>query len=81
MGNPKPKATCEYHVFLASPGDVNAERQAVRDFFEEFNRTVAKPTWEAQFTVIDWENYSTAGVGRPQELIPNYSYRPFFTTP
>jgi len=69
MGNPKPKAVREYHVFLASPGDVNAERQAVRGFFEEFNRTVAKPQWDAEFTVIDWENYSTAGVGRPQELI------------
>ena len=58
----------EYHIFLASPGDMNEERQAVRDFFEEYNRTTASQ-WQVRFTVIDWENYSTIGVGRPQQLI------------
>jgi len=57
-----------YHVFLASPGDVNAERQHVRRFFEEFNRSTAH-LWNAEFRVVDWENYATIGVGRPQELI------------
>jgi len=69
MVGPKAKDIREYHVFLASPGDMNAERQAVRDFFDEFNRTIAKPQWNVQFTVIDWENYAMAGVGRPQELV------------
>lgn len=64
----KPEHIKEYHVFLGSPGDMNAERQAVHDFFDEYNRTTARP-WGVRFTVIDWENYSTAGVGRPQELI------------
>ena len=64
----KPKPIQEYHVFLASPGDMNAERKAVRQFFDEYNRTTARLRG-IQFTVIDWENYATAGVGRPQELI------------
>ncbi|MEZ4661824.1 MAG: hypothetical protein R2911_30110 [Caldilineaceae bacterium] len=42
---------------------------AVRRFFDQYNRTVARPNFGVQFTVIDWENYATAGVGRPQELI------------
>ncbi|MBT6483680.1 MAG: NACHT domain-containing protein [Planctomycetaceae bacterium] len=58
----------QYHVFLASPGDVNGERQHVRKFFERLNQTTAK-LWGARFEVIDWENYATIGVGRPQELI------------
>lgn len=64
----KPHSLSQYHVFLASPGDVAAERQAVRRFFEEYNRHTAH-LWNARFEVIDWENYSTIGVGRPQELI------------
>lgn len=55
-------------MFLASPGDVKTERQAVREFFEQYNRTTAKPRG-VEFTVIDWENYALADVGRPQELI------------
>ena len=40
----------------------------VREFFDRYNRNYAKPRG-LQFEVIDWENYSSAGVGRPQELI------------
>jgi len=58
----------QYHVFLASPGDVGVERQHVRKFFERYNRQTAQ-LWNARFEVVDWENYSTIGVGRPQELI------------
>jgi hypothetical protein len=58
----------EYHVFLASPGDLDAERREVRAFFDEFNLYVAAGRG-LRFVVIDWENYSTAGVGRPQQLI------------
>lgn len=64
----EPRPLSQYHVFLASPGDVGVERQAVRKFFEEYNRHTAQ-LWNARFEVIDWENYSTIGVGRPQELI------------
>lgn len=66
--NLTPRLINQYHVFLASPGDVATERQAVRDFFEDFNRQIA-PIWNVRFEVVDWENYATIGVGRPQELI------------
>ncbi|MFZ2277050.1 MAG: NACHT domain-containing protein, partial [Prosthecobacter sp.] len=65
---PTPNAVSQYHVFLASPGDVAVERQAVRKFFDDYNRSTAH-IWNARFDVVDWENYSTTGVGRPQELI------------
>jgi len=63
-----PKKIDTYHVFLASPGDVAKEREQVREFFTNYNRHTAH-MWNARFEVIDWENYATAGVGRPQELI------------
>ena len=66
--NPTPNPINQYHVFLASPGDVPAERLAVRKFFDEYNRHTAH-IWNARFEVVDWENYATIGVGRPQELI------------
>jgi tetratricopeptide (TPR) repeat protein len=40
----------------------------VRQFFGRYNRNYAEPRG-LRFEVIDWENYSSAGVGRPQELI------------
>jgi hypothetical protein len=55
-------------VFVASPGDVGNERLKVRQFFDRYNRNYAEPRG-LRFEVIDWENYSSAGVGRPQELI------------
>jgi hypothetical protein len=64
----KPDKVHLYHVFLASPGDVSAERQHVRRFFDDYNRHTAH-LWNAEFRVVDWENYATIGVGRPQELI------------
>ena len=63
-----PMSIRQYHVFLASPGDVNDERQMVRQFFEHYNRHTAQ-LWGVRFEVVDWENYATIGVGRPQELI------------
>jgi formylglycine-generating enzyme required for sulfatase activity len=63
-----PKNVDHYHIFLASPGDVSQERQVVRQFFEQYNRTTAHQ-WNAHFDVVDWENHTTVGVGRPQKLI------------
>ena len=65
---PKAISTNHYHVFLASPGDMNPEREYVREFFHQFNISTAQE-WGVQFDVVDWENYATAGVGRPQQLI------------
>jgi GTPase SAR1 family protein len=65
---PSPLPLRQYHVFLASPGDVGAERQHVRKFFDEYNRHTAH-IWNVRFEVIGWDTDSTTGVGRPQELI------------
>jgi len=72
----EPKFIREYHVFLASPGDMNAERKEVREFFERYNRHTASK-WNIRFTVIDYENYSSIGVGRPQELITEQTLQKF----
>ncbi len=66
--SPIPRLIKQYHVFLASPGDVSDERQHVRQFFDRYNQYTAHH-WIVRFEVVDWENYSTIGVGRPQELI------------
>jgi hypothetical protein len=68
-----------YHVFIASPGDVIAERDSVRAYFAHLNRTVAQ-AWGAQFEVVDWESFSTAGVGRPQALITEQTLERFRET-
>ncbi len=68
MSSPKPADRKIYHVFLASPGDMAEERQAVRDFFKAYNRDTANPRG-FQFDLIDWENQTDIGVGRPQALI------------
>ena len=65
---PTPEKIDVYHIFLASPGDMGDERRLTRKFFDEYNRTTARH-WGVRFEVIDWENYATIGVGRPQELI------------
>lgn len=58
-----------YSVFLASPGDVNFEREQVRQFFDTYNRDTARPLFGVQFDVIDWEHYASSGVGRAQAVI------------
>ena len=68
VSSPIPRTIKQYHVFLASPGDVSVEREHVRKFFERYNQTIAQ-LWNVRYDVVDWENYSTIGVGRPQELI------------
>ena len=66
----------QYHVFLASPSDVNEERQLVRQFFERCNRTFAQ-LWGVRFEVVDWENYANFGLGHPQDLITKQTLERF----
>lgn len=56
-----PGAVKQYHVFLASPGDVSQERDAVRRFFEAFNRHIGE-LWSIRLEVLDWENYASIGM-------------------
>jgi hypothetical protein len=55
------------HAFLASPGDLQEERQAVRDVVDEFNESWANELGY-QVELIGWEE-TIAGFGRPQHLI------------
>ncbi len=72
---PIPHKSDGYHVFLASPNDMKAERQLVRDFFVQYNRDTAKHKG-LRFTVVDWEHYASTGIGRPQELITKQTLDP-----
>jgi hypothetical protein len=71
-----PQIVKQYHVFLASPGDTDEERKTVRQYFERYNRQTAQ-VWSVRFEVVDWENYASIGVGRPQELITNQTLERF----
>jgi hypothetical protein len=55
-------------VFVASPGDVAAERDHVNVVAEELNRGVAA---DAGFVldVVRWETHARPDMGRPQQLI------------
>ena len=54
-------------AFLASPGDLQEERKAVRDVVAEFNESWAD-VLGYQIELLGWED-TVAGFGRPQQLI------------
>ena len=49
--NVSPLMIKEYHVFVASPGDMGVERKAVSKFFDEFNQSTAS-LWGVRFEVV-----------------------------
>jgi hypothetical protein len=65
-----------YHVFLSSPGDMEYEREAVRQFFKSLNQAIARP-FNLRFEVIDWENCTTIGYQNTQELITEQTLQRF----
>ncbi len=74
--NVSPLMVNEYHVFVASPSDMDVERKAVRKFFNEYNQSTAR-LWGVRFEVVDSESYATIGVGRPQEIITRQTLETF----
>jgi hypothetical protein len=54
-------------AFLASPGDLQDERKAIREVVNEFNELTADESGY-QVELIGWEE-TVAGYGRPQHLI------------
>jgi hypothetical protein len=68
MDRLSPQKVDEYHVFIASPDDIDQERQDVKSFFEQYNRTTAN-RWGVRFVVVDAETYATAGISAPHQLI------------
>lgn len=57
-------------VFVASPGDVAAERQMVRDVVDAINKTVGQDKG-VRFEVIGWETDSIPSYGRDAQNILN----------
>ncbi len=57
-----------FRVFLASPGDVKAERQALGRVVDEVNITIA-PVLNCRLEAVLWETHATPDGGRPQAVI------------
>jgi hypothetical protein len=68
MAGLSPQKVDEYHVFIASPDDMEQERREIHSFLEQYNRTTAH-RWGVRFVVIDAETYATTGIGEPRQLI------------
>jgi hypothetical protein len=60
--------TYNFRVFLASPGDVPQEREALPHVVDEFNTTIG-PLADCRLEVIRWETHATPNAGRPQAVI------------
>ena len=57
-----------FRVFLASPGDVPAERNALSRVVDEVNVTTA-PLVDCRLEAVRWETHSSPDTGRPQQVI------------
>jgi hypothetical protein len=57
-----------FRVFLASPGDVPREREALPRVVDEFNVTIG-PLSDCRLEAIRWETHATPDAGRPQAII------------
>lgn len=62
-----PSSITQYNVFIASPGGLEAEREAFRSSLEKYNRQDGNAR-QVQYSPVGWET-TLRGVGRPQELI------------
>lgn len=66
------QAVRELRVFLASPGDVEAERAAVREVADRINANFEERG--VRVRIVGWERVRTE-LGRPQELINPHVYK------
>ena len=60
--------THQFRVFLASPGDVAAEREALVRAVDEINVTTC-PLLNCRLETVKWETHATPEAGRPQQVI------------
>lgn len=60
--------TYHFRVFLASPGDVSIEREALARAVDEINETTC-PLLNCTLEPVKWETHATPGGGRPQQVI------------
>src|SRR6185503_17165509 len=58
-------------VFVASPSDVSAERNALSSIVQEINQTVAAiaPEKGIRLELVRWETHASPAAGRPQGVI------------
>ena len=57
----------QYFVFMASPGDVEEEREKIREYFDAYNsRNLQRGLI---IKVLDWETLASARTGDPQQII------------
>ncbi len=57
-------------IFLASPGDVQAERDAAREILEELNRVTARQK-NIHFDIVGWETDAYPGFGGDGQQVLN----------
>jgi hypothetical protein len=55
-----------FRIFVASPGDVQAERDALKEVVEEINRTHGN---EFMADLVRWETHVHPDLGSPQEVV------------
>jgi hypothetical protein len=65
-----PKTTIEYRIFIASPSDVDDEKNAIREIVYELNhQSLIK---NIKFEVLDWKSSTHPSVGQDaQDVINN----------
>ena len=58
-------------IFVASPGDVGKERDALAGVVNELNRTISAlmPDVDARLELVRWETHTHPSMGRPQGVI------------
>lgn len=62
-----PRSITQYRVFIGSPGGLEEERRSFKQLLDRYSIVHAGPH-DVMFHPVGWED-TTAGVGRPQELI------------
>jgi hypothetical protein len=58
----------DFRIFVASPGDVSEERQALERVVNELNQTHGPPLGY-RLELVQWQTHTAPGAGRPQQVI------------
>ena len=61
-------------MFIASPGDVSVEREALAGLIAELNQVIdaVAPEKKISLEAVDWKKDAVPSGGRPQEVINKY---------
>lgn len=58
----------EIKIFIASPDEVNEEREKIEEIINELNDTISK-SYSIHLKIITWEKNVAPQMGRPQEVV------------